>query len=205
MRIGFRAAFVTLSVTLAALGAARAQPESAPSVETIFEAIGVQEGATVCEIGAGGGALSIAAAKRVGAGGRVLTSELGESRLQRLRAAIDASGLSNITVVAGDAEKTNLADSACDALFMRDVYHHFTSPGRMNASIRAALKPGARLAIVDFMPPGEEAAAGSRAMNGSHGVYPETVAGEMKAAGFEVVSSDRGTRWFMVVLSKPRG
>jgi ubiquinone/menaquinone biosynthesis C-methylase UbiE len=205
MRIGCRAAFVTLSVTLTALGVARAQPESAPSAETIFEAIGVQDGATVCEIGAGMGALSIAAAKRVGADGRVLTSELGESRLQRLRAAVEASGLSNITVVPGDAERTNLADGACDALFMRDVYHHFTSPGRMNASIHAALKPGARLAIVDFTPPGEEAAADSRAVDGSHGVYPETVGSEMKAAGFEVISSNRGTRWFMVVLLKPRG
>jgi ubiquinone/menaquinone biosynthesis C-methylase UbiE len=200
-----RTILITLFVTLAALAVALAQPWSSPSAETIFDAIGVREGLTVCEIGAGDGDLSIAAAKRVGSEGRVLTSELGESRIQKLRAAVEASGLATITVVAGDEEKTNFPDGACDALFMRDVYHHFTSPARMNASIAAALKSGARAAIVDFTPPGDEAAPGSRAGDGRHGVYPETVGSEMKAAGFDVVSSGRGKRWFMVVLSKPSG
>jgi SAM-dependent methyltransferase len=200
-----RAILVTLFVTLAALASALAQPWSSPSAEAVFEAIGAREGATVCEIGAGDGELSIAVAKRVGPDGRVFTSELGESRLQKLRAAVEASGLTTVTVVAADADRTNFPDGACDALFMRDVYHHFGDPARMNASMLAALKPGARVAIVDFTPPGEVGAPGDRDKDGRHGVSPETVAGEMKAAGFDVVSSDRGTRWFMVILAKPRG
>jgi ubiquinone/menaquinone biosynthesis C-methylase UbiE len=165
----------------------------------------VRQGQTVCEIGAGDGELSIAAAGRVGPDGRVFTSELGDSRLQKLREAVEASGLTTVTVVAGDAERTNFPEAACDALFMRDVYHHVADPARMNASMLAALKPGARVAIVDFTPPGEDGPPGDRDSDGRHGVHPETVASEMKAAGFDVVSSDRGTRWFMVVLAKPRG
>jgi ubiquinone/menaquinone biosynthesis C-methylase UbiE len=195
---------ITLFVTPAALAVALAQPWSSPSAGTIFEAIGVRQGQTVCEIGAGDGELSIAAAGRVGPDGRVFTSELGDSRLQKLREAVEASGLTTVTVVAGDAERTNFPEAACDALFMRDVYHHVADPARMNASMLAALKPGARIAIVDFTPPGEEGTPGDRDADGRHGVYPETVASEMKAAGFDVVSSDRGTRWFMVVLAKPR-
>jgi ubiquinone/menaquinone biosynthesis C-methylase UbiE len=194
---------VALFVTALAPPAVLARQSAAPSTEKIFEAIGVREGSTVCEIGAGAGTLSLAAAKAVGGNGRVFTSELGESRVQKLRAAVEASGLAHVTVVAGDVDTTNFPDEACDALFMRDVYHHFTNPARINSAIHAALKPGARVAVVDFVPPGEEAAPADRAKDGMHGVYPETVERELKDAGFESVSSERGQRWFLVVLSKP--
>ena len=59
--------------------------------------------------------------------------------------------------MAGAADRTNLPDGACDAIFMRNVYHHFAAPGPMSASLAAALKPGGRLAVVDFRPPGAEA------------------------------------------------
>jgi tRNA A58 N-methylase Trm61 len=196
----------SLLVTLLVPLAPAAQPWAPHSSEKVFEAIGVREGRTVCEIGAGDGAQSIAAARVVGPNGRVFTSELGEKRVAALTAAITASGLTQITVVTGDTEKTNFPDTGCDGLFMRDVYHHLSSPGPMTAAILAALKPGARVAVVDFRPPAEEAVSpADRAKDGMHGVYPETVVAEMKKAGFEPVSMDKGERWFMVVLSKPKG
>jgi predicted methyltransferase len=90
---------------------------------------------------------------------------------------------------------------------MRNVYHHFADPPAMNASIAAALKPGARLAIVDFAPPpGVEAPTpADRGKDGMHGITAETLAREMTAAGFEPVASETGgQRWFMLVVSKPQ-
>ncbi|MBA3888142.1 MAG: methyltransferase domain-containing protein [Acidobacteria bacterium] len=116
----------------------------------IFDAIGVREGITVCEIGAGDGAQTIEVARLVGRGGRVYTSELGEDRLKTLQSRVTASGLSHITVVEGGPVRTNFPDAACDAAFMRNVYHHFADPAAMNPSLAAALKPGGRLAIVDL-------------------------------------------------------
>jgi ubiquinone/menaquinone biosynthesis C-methylase UbiE len=193
---------VALFITVLVPSAAAAQAGAAPSAETLFAALGIREGQTVCEVGAGSGSLSIAAAKIVGSTGRVYTSELGETRVQKLRAAVAASGLQQVTVVAGEAEGTNFPDQACDALFMRDVYHHFTDPAAMNAAVHAALKSGGRVAVVDFRPPGEDAAPAERAKNGTHGVLPDTVVREMEAAGFEPVSTESGGRWFMVVLAK---
>lgn len=171
----------------------------------IYDAIGVREGITVCEIGAGDGALSIEAGRLVGPGGRVYTSELGEDRLKTLQSRVTASGLSHVTVVEGGPVRTNFPDGACDAMFMRNVYHHFADPAAMNPSLAAALKPGGRLAIVDFTPPKDEATRpADRAKDGMHGVSPESVSREMAAAGFEPVSSAPGTEhWFMVVVSKP--
>lgn len=191
-----------LSLTLVAAQSPRATIE--PS--QMFAALGVQPGQTVGEIGAGDGELSIEAARRVGEGGRVLTSELGEDRVSRLERAVRKSGHANITVVAGDPNETNFPDSCCDAIFMRNVYHHFADPERMNASILAAMKPGARLAVVDFPPTGDEASRpGDRDEGRSHGITSETLSRELQAAGFEPVSSEQGERrWFMVVVAKPR-
>jgi ubiquinone/menaquinone biosynthesis C-methylase UbiE len=196
-------AFAVLFVTLLVTAAAQ-RSGSTISTARIFEALGVHEGITVCEMGAGDGELSIAAAKAVGPSGRVYTSELGEERVKTLRDRTAASALSQITVVEGDAVTTNFPDGACDALFMRNVYHHFADPAAVNRSIAAALKPGSTIAVVDFEPPNREAErAADRAKDGMHGVTPDTVARELAAAGLEVVRSETGDeRWFLVLAKR---
>ena len=197
-----------LVVTLLVPALANAQRSAAGALnaEKIFDAIGVVEGATVCEIGAGDGELTIAAARKVGPAGRVYSSELGETRVNALRKHVTASGIAHITVVAGEERSTSFPEAACDAVFLRDVYHHFTEPAAMNASIAQALNPGGRVAVVDFTPPGQEATCpADRARDGMHGVSPESVTREMKEAGLEPAASEQaGQRWFMVVLAKPK-
>ncbi|HSC25780.1 MAG TPA: methyltransferase domain-containing protein [Vicinamibacterales bacterium] len=195
-----------LFVTLFVLPGASAQRSgSTIRTERIFEAIGVREGITVCEIGAGDGELTIAAARRVGPTGRVYTSELGDERVKTLQQNVARSGVVQITVVAGDPVRTNFPDGACDALFMRNVYHHFADPASMDASIAAAVKAGGKVAIVDFTPPNTEAStAADRSRDGMHGVSQESVTRELKEAGFLPETSEAGgQRWFMVVVSKP--
>lgn len=179
-----------------------------PSVaqpEKLLEAVNVQTGGTFCEIGAGEGDTSIAVARLLGPSGRVFASELGDSRLARLRAMVASSALSNITVVPGDPATTNFPDAACDGIFMRDVYHHLSDPASINESIFAALKPGGRVAVIDFKPPAQEAERPvERSKAGKHGISPETVSRELKVAGFEPVSpSQPRQHGFMVVFSKP--
>lgn len=197
---------IALLVTLLVPAAAAGQQSGSVATEKIFDAVGVREGITVCEMGAGDGELSIAAAKLVGPGGRVYTSELGADRVKALQLKVAGSGLAQVTVVTGDPITSNFPDAGCDALFMRNVYHHFTDPAAMNASIATAVKPGGRVAVVDFTPSGKEAArAADRANDGMHGISADSVGREMKDAGFEPVSSELGAqRWFMVVVSKPK-
>ena len=197
--IAWNAAFL-FCLPLSAQRAGSALPS-----DRIFEAIGLQPSSTACEVGAGNGELTIRAASTVGSAGHVFASELGEAHLKTLRDRVAASGKANIVVVAGDPEKTNFPDAGCDALFLRDVYHHFTNPASMDAAIFVALKPGGRVAIIDFTPPGKEASKPEdRAKDGMHGVTAETVVREMKEAGFDVVSSERPDhRWFLAVFARP--
>lgn len=197
----------TLLITLLVPAAPADLQSGSVATESIFKALRLQTGQTVCEMGAGDGELSLAAARVVGAQGRVFTSELGEERIRALRQKVSGSTAAPITVVEGAPAQTNFPDGACDAVFMRNVYHHFADPAAMNASIAVALKPGARLAIVDFSPPpGSEApTAADRGKDGMHGITADTLAREMAAAGFEPVASETGAqRWFMIVVAKPQ-
>lgn len=196
-------ALLFLAVTA---GVVCAQNNTADTAKLI-EVLKLQPGDVVAEIGAGGGELTLAIARHVGPGGRVLTSELGAERVAALRDAVAKNGAANVEVLESHALRTNLPDACCAAIFMRNVYHHFGDTTAMNASVFQALRPGGRLAVIDFPPRNnaESAPAGQRADGGAHGVSAETVAAELKAAGFAVVSQDeRPNRWFVVVATKPQ-
>jgi tRNA A58 N-methylase Trm61 len=202
--MNFKALALLVTLFVPATAGAQQSGSTIPT-ERIFEAIGVREGITVCEMGAGDGELTIAAAARVGSDGRVYSSELGDDRVKTLEKNVAGGARAQVTVVAGDPARTNFPDEGCDSLFMRNVYHHFAEPERINQSILASVKPGGRVAVVDFTPPDREAERpADRAKDGMHGVSAESVSRELKAAGFEPVSSEAGAdRWFIVVVARP--
>ena len=89
---------------------------------------------------------------------------------------------------------------------MHNVYHHFDDPGAMNRSILQSLKPGGRVAIIDFVPNhGRQAEKPQdRDQEKTHGVTADSVVSELQEAGFEaVVSEAGGKRWFIVVGVNP--
>jgi SAM-dependent methyltransferase len=183
---------------------ARSQDE-AGDADRLVETLAIGPGSVIAEIGAGDGTLSLALARRVGSDGHVFTTELGAERLKALRTKVGAARLTQVEVVDGHATRTNLADACCDAVVMRDVYHHFGDPAPMNASLLASLKPGGRLAILDFAPSGEEAdTVEGRARGGHHGVGRQTVSRELEAAGFVGVSATSiAGRRYLVIGQKP--
>jgi ubiquinone/menaquinone biosynthesis C-methylase UbiE len=173
----------------------------------LFRELEVKEGSTVGEIGAGNGALTLLVAKQVGPSGRVLSNELNPDRVKTIGAAAAATGLTNVTAVQGAEAETNFPERCCDAIFMRDVYHHFNDPPAMNASIFKSLKPGGYLGILDFTPPpvpGSENPPGHRGEDNHHGITAETLAGELKAAGFEIIQASTADRAVKVVARRPR-
>ena len=202
--------YVAVALALAGLvGSARTiwAQDNAADANALVEALKLGPGSVVAEIGAGGGELTMAIAKRVAPGGRVISSELGAGRVQGLKEAIGKSA-TNIEVIEGHATRTNFPEGCCDAVFMRNVYHHFGDPPAMNASILRALKPGGRVAVIDFPPRGNVATAPpeKRGDSAAHGVSAATLAAELTAAGFQIVKSEEQpsrSRWFIVVGQKP--
>ena len=160
----------------------RAQAEA--DVPKLVDVLSVKPGMTIADVGAGGGAVTIVLGKWIG-DGHVFATDIGERQRQTIRDYAAKEGLTNVTVIEGAAASTNLPDGCCDAIFMRDVYHHITAVAPFNKSLLASLKPGGRLAIIDFLPrPGSALPQGVPANRGGHGVSPAIVIEELTAAGF---------------------
>lgn len=199
------AAVAPLPQPFALTVAGQSREDEERKTEQMIAALDVHEGSIVAEMGAGSGGRTIGIARRVGASGRVFTSELGEERLRNLRNAIEKSGSKNVTVVAADATKTNFAEGCCDALYMENVYHHFEDPAAMDASIFRTVKPGGRVAVMDFAPRGggEAKDPKDRDEDPNHGVKAATVQAELERAGFEYVKTEKVGDGFLVIVKKP--
>jgi predicted methyltransferase len=175
---------ILAALLMVGLAAQEAKRDAADAARLI-EVLEIRPGATVADVGAGSGPLVTPIARHLGRAGRLYATDVNADRLAEIRKVIAAASLDNVTVVEGGLAQTNLPDRCCDAIFMRLVYHHFGDPPAMNASLFSALKPGARLAILEFEPTSKTSAPpGKRGDGDSHGVLAATIIEELQAAGF---------------------
>jgi ubiquinone/menaquinone biosynthesis C-methylase UbiE len=155
---------------------------AAQEVPRLVELMELKPGMSVGDVGAGFGAWSMAFARWTGPSGRVYATDLGAAQLASMRESMKRENLANVTVIEGAIDSTNLPPLCCDGILVRDAYHHFTNPEAMVRSLAAALKPGGRLAIIDFPPrANSEVPAGVPANRGGHGVPPEVIEREVGA------------------------
>jgi predicted methyltransferase len=185
--------------------AAQAAADNRADADRLEKALHVSAGSTVCEIGAGSGEITVLMAEAAGPSGRVYSNDLNPDRRAEIAKAAEAAHLSNITVVEGAPASSNIAPGTCDALFMRNVYHHFGDPAAMDASLFQSLKPGGRIAVIDFTPRGAEAEdPKGRADEAHHGVSAASVVRELRQAGFaDLQSTELSQGVFMVVGARP--
>ncbi len=149
--------------------------QAAIEAPRLAELLAIKPGAAVADVGAGFGAWMAELSRLVGPTGRVYATDIGAPQLAALRAWVAKDALANVTVIEASADSTNLPAGCCDAILIRDVYHHLTNPTAVVKSMAAALKPGGRLALIDFPPQGGSAVpAGVPENRGGHGV-PQAV------------------------------
>ena len=130
---------------------AQERRQAEKDVPQLADVLQLKPGMTVADVGVGGGAFTVVFGKWIGSG-HVYGTDITEDALRRTREYVKREGLTNVTVIEGGADRTNLPAACCDALFMRDVYHHVTAVEAFNKSLYASLKAGGRLAILDFRP-----------------------------------------------------
>jgi ubiquinone/menaquinone biosynthesis C-methylase UbiE len=175
----FAAAFLAFAL-LARASAADEIPKLAALMEW-------KAGTVVADIGAGDGSYAFAAVEHIGATGKIYATEIDEEKLKALRAEVKKRDLQNVIVVESGEAETNLPASCCDAIFLRRVYHHLTNPLEFDASLMRSLKPGGKLAIIDFPPhPEYGKVKGVPKDREDHGIQQKILIDELTKAGFQM-------------------
>ena len=182
-RLGLLALVCAASAILAALARANAADE----MKRLAALMDWKQGTVIADIGAGDGRYSFAAVEHVGATGKVYATEIDTKKLEELKAEVTKRKLQNVVVLESKEADTNLPTACCDAIFLRRVYHHLTKPAEFVANLVRSLKPGGRLAIIDFPArSGLEPVEGVPANRGGHGIPQKVVIEELTAAGLQM-------------------
>ena len=179
----------------------------------IMGVLDLKAGMTVGEVGAGKGEMAVLLAQELGSGGHLFATEIDTDNLDDIRDRVTDAVLDIVTVIEAGKKETNLAPECCDAIFMRKVYHHFTDPAEINASLFEALRPGGVLAVIDFSPslwnfwlPRPDGVPENR---GGHGMPRDLLIAELASAGFTLEQVvDEWWRWpvhgYCVLVRKPK-
>ncbi|MFL5390796.1 MAG: class I SAM-dependent methyltransferase [Myxococcales bacterium] len=115
--------------------------------DEVLKALGLAQGQVVCDIGAGPGYFALRAARL---GTQVFAVDVEPRILQALQKRIAKSGLRTVTPVLGLDDNPLIPERACDLVLVVDTYHHFPDGPAYLQRLARSLKPGGRIANIDF-------------------------------------------------------
>jgi ubiquinone/menaquinone biosynthesis C-methylase UbiE len=201
--------WLTLAIGCAAAAscalALRAKASASEEIPKLAALMEWKTGTVVADIGAGDGSYAFSAAEHVGATGKVFATEIDDGKLNALRAEVAKRDSRNVVVVESGEAETNLPVACCDAIYLRRVYHHLTKPAEFDASLMRSLKPGGRLAIIDFPPhPEYGKVKGVPRDREDHGIQQKILIDELTMAGFRLgkIAEDWPTSDYCVLFVK---
>src|ERR1051325_3978249 len=128
----------------------RPEREDEERASLVLPALKLKPGAAVADIGCGTGYFSWRLAKETGPKGVVYGVEIQQEMLDLLNAQMKRRGVTNVKPVLGTITDPKLPARIVDLVLMVDVYHEFDHPFEMMEKICAALKPGGRVAFVEY-------------------------------------------------------
>ncbi len=128
----------------------RPEREAEENPDLAVSLLKIRPGMMVADIGAGVGYYSLRFAAKVGPKGRVFATDLQPEMLRLLRIRLEKEKVENVEPVLGTETESKLPDESIDMAVLVDVYHEFSEPRMMLASIRRALKPNGRLVLLEF-------------------------------------------------------
>lgn len=145
-------------------------------VDRVMDILGIKEGSSVADIGAGSGWFTVRAARRAGTNGTVFAVEINNEYLEHIAKRSRSENLPNIRTILGKEDDPLLPEKSVDAVLLLKTYHEVKEPIRLLKRTLAAMRPGARLGIIDREGKGSD-----------HGIARDTVVQEATRAGFELV------------------
>jgi len=118
--------------------------------DKMIQLLGLKPGDIVADIGAGTGYISWRMAQNVAPNGKVYGVDIQQEMLDLLGANMKQRGITNVVPLLGSETDPKLPPNSVDLVVMVDVYHEFSEPYEMMQNIVKALKPGGRVAFVEY-------------------------------------------------------
>jgi ubiquinone/menaquinone biosynthesis C-methylase UbiE len=128
----------------------RDEREKEERLTLLIKSLKLKPGMVIADIGAGSGVISMLMAREIEPEGKVLAVDIQQEMLGRLKKRCDAVGVTNVVPVKGAEKSPNLKPGSVDLIIMVDVYHEFAFPYEMTQELAKALKPGGRIAWVEY-------------------------------------------------------
>jgi ubiquinone/menaquinone biosynthesis C-methylase UbiE len=145
-------------------------------INRVMDILGIAPGKSVADIGAGSGWFTVRAARRVGAGGLVYAVDINPEAVKYVGERAQKEQLQNVKTILSKADDPLLPAGSVDAVLMLKTYHEVAQPVVLLRNLRGALRPGAKVGVIDRNGNGED-----------HGVGRDVVIREAKEAGFELL------------------
>lgn len=142
-------------------------------IDRVMDLLRITTGSRVADIGAGSGWFTVRAARRAGSSGHVYAVDINKDYLESIAKRSKSENLPSIETVLGAEDDPRLPDSSVDAVLLLKTYHEIAKPVTLMYNLRGALRPNARVGIIDREGAGDD-----------HGVAERVVVEEMERAGF---------------------
>jgi len=145
-------------------------------IDRVMDILGIGPGKAVADIGAGSGWFTVRAARKVTSSGNVFAVDINPDAIRYIKNRATEEKLTNIQTVQSQPDDPLLAPDSVDAVLMLKTYHEIAHPETLLRNLRASLKPGALVGIIDRNGNGE-----------NHGVARDVVIREAGDAGYSLV------------------
>jgi SAM-dependent methyltransferase len=144
-------------------------------INRVMDVLGIAQGKSVADIGAGSGWFTVRAARRVGTGGLVYAVDINSEAIRYIGDRAHKEQLQNVKTIVGKPDDPLLSAGSVDAVLLLKTYHEVAQPVTLLKNLRAALRPGAKVGVIDRSGNGED-----------HGVSRDIVIREAKEAGYQL-------------------
>lgn len=167
----------------------RPEREEEENTSILLQNMDIQPTDTIADIGAGAGYHVFKMAGMASRGG-VYAVDIQDEMLAELERRKSKSNVGNVSVVKGSEKSVNLPENSVDKVLMVDVYHEFTYPDQMMASIRKSLKPDGKVFLVEYR--GEDRSVPIKKV---HKMTEKQAVREMRASGFRLEKNMANLPW----------
>jgi len=165
-------------------------------INRVMDILEIAPGKTVADIGAGSGWFTVRAARRVTETGSVYAVDINPEATRYIDKRAQKEGLHNVKTLLSKSDDPQLPANQIDSVLLLKTYHEVDKPVVLLQNLRASLRPGAKVGVIDRNGNGE-----------NHGVAADIVIKEASDAGYllqsryDFVKGD-GMDYFLVFAVK---